>query len=89
MKNIILKLISFFIICTLITFILLYFNLIKESYMALIFSIILIIISLYAIYKTDEQVNRQIKTSEELSSSFLPEACWDRISAVSQQLQPR
>lgn len=71
MKHISLKLISFVIICTLITFILLYFNLIKESYMALIFSIISIIISLYAIYKTDEQVNRQIKTSKELSSKEL------------------
>lgn len=70
MKN--LKLIISIIICTLIIFmILLFLNVIKDSDIALVLSIISILISLYTIYKTDEQVNRQIKTSKELSSKKL------------------
>lgn len=67
-----LKLIISIIICTLIIFmILLFLNVIKDSDIALVLSIISILISLYTIYKTDEQVNRQIKTSKELSSKKL------------------
>ena len=61
MRHISLKLISLIIICMVTIFmILLFFNMIKESNIALILSVLSIFISLYTIYKTDEQVNRQI-----------------------------
>lgn len=72
MRHISLKLISLIIICIVTIFmILLFFNIIKESNIALILSVLSIFISLYTIYKTDEQVNRQIKKSEELTSKEL------------------
>lgn len=72
MRHISLKLISLIIICMVTIFmILLFFNMIKESNIALILSVLSIFISLYTIYKTDEQVNRQIKKSEELTSKEL------------------
>ncbi|WP_143743991.1 hypothetical protein [Methanobrevibacter olleyae] len=52
-----------------------FLNIIKENNISLSLSIISIIISLYTIYKTDEQLNKQINTSKEL---LLEELLFDK-----------